>query len=129
MHVTWRVGFPCMSVEKLWNSVPDSSFTCLLTYQTATGSGPIPGPEPHLTARFSRALVGLTGHRWEGTYLSVLPKVFSQHNTTPPPAPLVVHLPFISSLWENHKISQGLLLPQTGWEARSTPGSRVNDLG
>lgn len=47
------------------------------------------------------------------------PSASSLRSILPGPPLFVVHLTFISSLWKNHQISQGVLLPQTGWEARN----------
>lgn len=126
VYVTWRVGLPHLSVETLWSGAPSSCLTSLLAYHTAAGSGPLPGHRafrpPSLPSPRPARQGWHSGHRWEGACLPGLPKDFSQALSAVRPA-------FVGSRWGNRSIRQGLLRPQTGWQARRIPGSRVDDAG
>lgn len=113
VYVTWRVDLPRLRVETLWSGAPDSCLTSLLTYHAVAGSARFQGTEPSAPRPLPSPLPARqgwhSGQRWEGACLP--------------------GLTFVGSRWGNRSICQGLLLPQTGWQARGTPGSRVDDTG
>lgn len=120
---------PRMRVEKLWNSVPNSCFTfplkSALTSQISNRCL-IPGHSPPQPQEgWGRGGSGSV-HRRAASSSCLQGALLC-------PLLFVVHPTFISSLWKNHKMSQGCnyhrLGGRPGPQARSTRGSRVNDFG
>lgn len=124
---------PRMRVEKLWNSVPNSCVTfplkSALTSQISNRcqlwTDPRPQSPPQPQEGWGRGVSGSVNRRAASSS--------SLQGALLCPLLFVVHPTFISSLWKNHKMSQGCnyhrLGGRPGPQARSTRGSRVNDFG